>query len=111
MRKYPSRQRRSNSFREIDLLDGLTVSEGGWNYSKTWMTRADAQAALSRWARKSYETRGDDDEFQCGGCKFVAAIDTDYGICWNPASPNDGRIVFEHGGCHQHSLLVGGAAR
>jgi hypothetical protein len=42
---------------------------------------------------------------QCGGCRFFAALDGDYGICCNELSPNDGRVTFEHGGCIQHSFI------
>lgn len=40
---------------------------------------------------------------QCGGCAWFAATGSDYGICANPASPLDGSITFEHGGCYAHT--------
>ena len=42
---------------------------------------------------------------QCGGCRWYAAIDGDYGFCFNQDSPNEGRITFEHGGCIYHSFI------
>ncbi len=42
---------------------------------------------------------------QCGGCSWLAAFDADYGMCCNEKSPNDGRVVFEHGGCIFHSFI------
>jgi len=92
------------------------------------MTAKDLQAAEKRWAMRSYDTRADkhmeryrtvvDDWwlevekqysleiFQCGCCRFFAALDTDYGICCREHSPNDGMITFEHGGCKLHSRLI-----
>lgn len=102
------------SIRVLDLFDGLTVSEGGWYYGKKWMQRADAEAARRRWWLRglaeapkvpfgSGRNAPEWVEHQCGGCKFFAALDADWGICWNAESPQDGRLVFEHNGCAEHT--------
>lgn len=40
---------------------------------------------------------------QCGGCRhwvpLGGALGEDWGACSNPASPFDGRVMFEHDGC------------
>ena len=91
----------------------VMLSEGGW-IGRRWMTTAELNAALERWVKRSYATalpealtRGG--EYQCGGCRFFGAFDGDYGLCCNPASENDGRVVFEHGGCPQASGIPPGS--
>jgi hypothetical protein len=81
------------------------VERGGWYYGK-WLGREERQAAEKRWAGRSYEHRADEDA-QCGGCRYFAALGMDYGICANSVSPLDGCITFEHGGCPAHSSLSG----
>lgn len=85
-------------------LAQVEVERGGWYYGK-WLTKDERKAAEARWTGRSYKFRLDD-EYQCGGCRFFAATGMDYGICANPASPLDGSITFEHGGCEEHSVLV-----
>jgi hypothetical protein len=40
-----------------------------------------------------------EDGVQCGGCRFFAKLDADWGRCTNPRSPHDREIVFEHFTC------------
>ena len=78
---------------------------GGWARNRK-PKAAQIKAAERRWVDRSFKTRPVDDEdwvYQCGGCTFFAALGADYGICWNEASPLDGSIAFEHGGCAEHS--------
>ena len=79
--------------------------KGGWARGRK-PTAAQIKAAERRWINRCYETqpsRGEDFDPQCGGCSFFAALGADFGICWNEASPLDGCISFEHGGCSAHS--------
>ncbi|KKM64605.1 hypothetical protein LCGC14_1499800 [marine sediment metagenome] len=104
--------------RTFVLFDDTKVSEGGWYYGRAWMTAAFLAAAEKRWVANCYKTGQDQPEedgskaypdwipHQCGGCRWFAALDLDYGVCCQESSPNDGRITFEHGGCHQHSILL-----
>lgn len=95
------------------LFPRIKVFEGGWYKGRSWMTAKFFTAALARWVRNSYETGQaqppvagwgpGEVPHQCGGCRWHAAFDSDYGFCCNEASPNDGRVVFEHGGCAEHS--------
>lgn len=97
-------------------VDGQTyestvwVTNGGW--SQGWVGAPEIKAALDRWTKRSYETAVPEEvypnwqPFQCGGCRSFLALDGDYGLCSNRLSVNDGRVVFEHGGCGQHSHLV-----
>ena len=83
------------------------ISEGGWIGCK-WMTTDELWAALDRWVKRSYATAPPESAqlgglYQCGGCRFFGAFDSDYGLCCNPLSVNDGRVVFEHGGCEHAS--------
>ena len=85
----------------------VMLSEGGWA-GRRWMTSAELNAALKRWVARSYATALPEavthgGAYQCGGCRFFGAFDGDYGLCCNPASENDGRVVFEHGGCAKAS--------
>ncbi len=80
---------------------------GGW-YHGEWLTAAQIEAAEKRWARRSYREEAHEPAwggipYQCGGCRFFAAYGSDYGVCCNEKSPLDGMIVFEHGGCLEHS--------
>ena len=90
-------------------LGGIVVSRGGW--SNRWVSTRELRAALKRWVKQSLECAPEDAEHpeygpsQCGGCRYFAAWDGDYGLCCNPRSPQDGRFCFEHGGCPQHSTL------
>ncbi len=87
----------------------IEISEGGWYNARKWMTAQELVDAETRWVKGSYETGKEQPDYkdwiahQCGGCRTFAALDSDYGICCNKASPNDGKIVFEHGGCKEHS--------
>jgi len=85
----------------------IVPREGGW-VGRRWMTSAELNAALERWVDRSYATAlpealAHGGAYQCGGCRFFGAFDGDYGLCCNPDSENDGRVVFEHGGCPQAS--------
>lgn len=87
----------------MSRLAQAEVERGGW-YIGRWLTPSERKAAEHRWADRSYQHRADED-YQCGGCRFFAALGMDYGICVNPASRLDGSITFEHGGCPQHSEI------
>ncbi len=119
------------SYRTFVLFGGTEVSEGGWMIGRKWMTAKFMNDAETRWVKQSYKTRADnvlkdnaipqelrqklqeiDREYdlsagcvQCGGCRWYAAIDGDYGFCCNLDSPNEGRITFEHGGCIRHHFI------
>ena len=105
-------------YREAHIAQ-MTVSEGGWYQGRSWLTKGGIEEAEDRWVKRCYETRadktcpstvpreyGDGETLQCGGCKFSAMVGGDFGICWNEKSPLDGCIIFEHGGCKQHSFLI-----
>jgi len=121
-------------YRTFVIFDGTEVSEGGWLIGRKWMTAKFMNRIVDKWVRQSYETRADnylkthkndmaispvieklkeiDNDYdlsagcaQCGGCRWYAAIDGDYGFCFDQDSPNEGRITFEHGGCIQHSFI------
>ena len=84
------------------------VDQAGW--SAHWITTKEVLASLARWAHNSYQTalkeaETDGGGYQCGGCRYFAALDNDYGLCCNPLSVNDGRVTFEHGGCDKPSML------
>lgn len=90
------------------IFDGTEVSRGGWCYK--WLTVKELKAAVKRWVDNSFQTgllQPDVKDHwiphQCGGCRWFAALDLDYGLCCNIESPNDGRATFEHGGCLKHS--------
>jgi DUF3027 family protein len=61
-----------------------------------------------RWLRRSdYLERGPRWRGECLWCRFyiplAGALADDWGVCSNPASPNDGRVMFEHDGCAEFS--------
>jgi hypothetical protein len=65
---------------------------------------ADA-ACHRRWAANGPAARAADDGLgpaQCGWCRYAiplqGALRWDWGVCSNPASPKDGRVVFEPDG-------------
>jgi hypothetical protein len=45
---------------------------------------------------------------QCFTCQYYVSLigkfQSDWGVCSNPSSPLDGRIMFEHDGCEHHSF-------
>lgn len=90
-------------------LAQIPCEVGGWSDSLP-PTADEIKAAEKRWALRSYRKEVCDKEGwienQCGGCHFFAASGADFGICWNQKSPMDGCVVFEHGGCLQHSELA-----
>ena len=90
---------------KVELFSGVFVSPGGWcDYS---LKAKDLRAHLDRWVKASYAGAIGEEEhnivYQCGGCRHMLALDGDYGLCANAASPMDGRVIFEHGGCKMHS--------
>ena len=116
--------------RTFVLFDGTEVTEGGWLIGRKWMTAKFMNKIVGEWVRKSYATRVDAlykkgllpvqyvetlkqqgmleytaGDGQCGGCQWFAALDADYGLCFNQDSPNEGRITHEHGGCIYHSFI------
>lgn len=92
---------------------GVYLTEGGW-CGRRWMTTDEIHKAIIRWVRASYKAgtkeavEDTDGAYQCGGCRYFAAFDADYGLCCNAKSPQDGRVCFEHGGCYQHSNVETG---
>ena len=119
-----------SGYRSFVIFDGTEISEGGWLIGRKWMTAKYLKSCEARWVKSSYDTRldeflkgnlpataeneklkeiykdyGDGGAIQCGGCRWFAALDCDYGFCCNEKSPNEGRITFEHGGCIQHSYI------
>ncbi len=118
-------------YRSFVIFGGTGVTEGGWMIGRKWMTAKYISNIVNKWVKQSYETRADtylkkkfsvevdieklkeiDKQYdlsagcaQCGGCRWYAAIDGDYGFCFNQDSPNEGRITFEHGGCIYHSFI------
>ena len=94
----------------FDFTHCTIVSQGGWLIGKKWMTTDELWAARDRWAAASYaaampQALTEGGAYQCGGCRFFAALDADWGLCCNPASQMDGKVTFEHGGCVQHSYV------
>ena len=87
-------------------LAQAAVERGGW-YDGPWIKEEDITSAERRWAKRSYThqvlTEPNWSQWQCGACKYFAALGTDYGLCWNEKSPLDGCVTFEHGGCGEHS--------
>jgi len=91
-----------------ELFRGVVVSIGGW--TDKWLGRRKLKRALDRWVVNSRETGKQEPDMehdwiphQCGGCRFAALFDFNYGLCANELSPNDGKVIFEHGGCVNHS--------
>jgi hypothetical protein len=93
-------------------LCGEPVEQGGWSYGNKLKPK-ELKAAEARWSKRAYNLppvehfRGHNHfNDQCGGCRFFAALNADWGICCNEQSLNDGRMTFEHWGCVAHSVLV-----
>ena len=91
------------------LFSSVDVSRGGW--SRRWVTTRELRRSLRRWILEEYkasppEVSRDGGSYQCGGCRFFLGLDSDYGICSNPASRYDGRIVFEHVGCEANPWYI-----
>lgn len=100
------------SYRSFVILGKTDISEGGWYNGRKWMTAKYLKNCVNRWVVRSYETGKEQPDYdtenewiphQCGGCRWFAALDSDYGFCCNLKSSNEGRITFEHGGCKEHS--------
>lgn len=91
------------------IFSNIEVSQGGWAYR--WVTTRELRAALNRWVSQEYKASPPEvtvaaGAYQCGGCRFFLALDSDYGICGNAASRYDGRIVFEHIGCEANPWYI-----
>ena len=87
----------------LDTKSGVLVSQG---WGSHWLSRKDQKAAIRRAVTLSFvlaDPRAvtDGSFFQCGSCRYMLALDGNYGICANKDSAQDGRLVFEHGGCDQ----------
>ena len=97
----------SRAVRLFDRYGNIELSEGGWN-GRRWLSNKEIRAAIKRWVAASYRPEAMDEDWvphQCGGCRYFGAFDGDYGLCFNPMSPLDGHVTFEHGGCLHHSYL------
>lgn len=104
--------KRYEGYRSFVIFDATGVAEGGWYNGRKWMTAKYLRACVARWVQRSFDTGKEQPDYdiinswtphQCGGCRWFAALDADYGFCCNEVSPNEGRITFEHGGCKEHS--------
>lgn len=110
MKRLTEEQKKSRvSYRRFVIFNGTEITEGGWYRGRKWMTAKYLTACVRRWVMRSYDTGKEQPDYaeeiphQCGGCRWFAVLDSDYGFCCNPQSPNEGRITFEHGGCKEHS--------
>ncbi len=99
-----------DKYRRYKIFDDTIVNEGGWYSGRKWMTAKYLDESVNRWVANSFTTGLLEPDckdhwipHQCGGCRWFAALDMDYGICCNKESANDGKITFEHGGCVKHS--------
>lgn len=65
--------------------------------------REDYQQALHRIYGEMGGAAEDHIKDQCGGCRFYCCLEgvlgSDWGVCTNPKSPHNGRLMFEHDGC------------
>ncbi len=94
------------------LFDQMRVSNE--NYNGKWLSQKELHASEDRWVKRCYKTGEAQLDYknwiahQCEWCRWFAYFenDDDYGACCNESSPNDGCVVFEHGGCIKHSDLV-----
>jgi hypothetical protein len=66
--------------------DGWSNPESRGLYEDGWPGEPDC---------RDRHARGD----QCGGCTFFAPLNTDWGLCANPASRHHLETVFEHFTC------------
>ena len=64
--------------------------------------------------RNRTEADPKDDELgsaQCGKCRSIIPIEgalaSDWGVCSNPRSPFDGRIMWEHDACAEYESADG----
>lgn len=70
--------------------------------------REHASAVHDRWAETHISERFEQGWIpdQCGGCQFYVCLEgklgSDWGACTNPASPHDGKLMFEHDGCEHY---------
>lgn len=82
------------------------AAPGGWR-DGPWLTDVEIKGAEERWTKRSYAPDASEADgeirLQCGGCRYFAAFGADFGVCCNGVSRFDGLIVFEHGGCLNHS--------
>ena len=89
-------------------LFGITVEN---SLPGEWMTVNELLAVEARAFKACYGTAIPEEEtaygpFQCGLCRWFAAVGGDWGLCGCKDSPHDCRMVFEHGGCREHSAYV-----
>ena len=106
--RYTIETVRGNYLGKVELFSDVFVSSGGWcDYA---LKAKDLRGHLDRWVDRSLAAAMPESEaggpWQCGGCRWMLALDGDYGICANCESEFDGSIIFEHGGCGQHSEAV-----
>jgi hypothetical protein len=122
----------NGKYKTFVIFDDTDVAEGGWLIGRKWMTAKFMNKQQNKFVDSCYKTRADnvlitdkilspdvierlieiDKEYdlsagcgQCGGCRWFAAMDSDYGICFGENSPNEGKLVFEHGGCIYHHFI------
>jgi hypothetical protein len=75
------------------------------------MTKPERHACHERWCEMGQATPKEgtkeyalyEEGKQCGGCAFFIALTSDlgmdWGVCGNPKSKNDGKVIFEHSTC------------
>lgn len=90
------------------ILAQTECKPGGWALQSV-PDKESIDKAEDRWINRSYIPEATDENGwirnQCGGCKYFAALGSDFGICYNKKSQLDGCITFEHGGCLAHSIF------
>lgn len=96
----------------MKIFDDTEITSGG---AYKWMPKKYVKSRVKAWVARSFETAKEQPDYdkknqwaphQCEWCYWFGALDGDYGFCFNTASPNEGYICFEHGGCKEHSDLV-----
>ena len=97
------------SYKKSKMFSDIEVTNGGW--TDRWVTTRELRAALDRWINQEYKANPPEvteqaGAYQCGGCRFFLALDSDYGLCASKDSPYDGKVVFEHVGCKANPWYI-----
>lgn len=64
-----------------------------------WSNPASAELYTQRWPAEPLLREQCEEGHQCGGCSFFAPLNTDWGLCLNPAARHHLETVFEHFTC------------